>query len=155
MSVSGMASDPPTTRECIMLLTKHAVGRVGFVASGQPMIFPVNYAANDDGQVVFRTGEHGLLSYIGGTQVAFEIDGYDVPARAGWCVQVLGIAREITDAQDPVAVRLRSLRVEPWDRTAVKDRWFEITPSSISGRRIDSSPFPDGLQGWFAGVPMS
>ncbi len=154
MSDSGIASDPPTVRECLALLRKGNVGRVGFVIGQQPRVFPVNYAATDEGRVVFRTGDHSMLSSIEGTRVAFEIDGFDKKARSGWCVQVIGVAREITDVHDAVANHLRALRVDPWAK-GPKDRWFAIEPREIAGRRIDATRWPDSMQGWFAGVPMS
>ena len=154
MTDSGMASDPPTVRECLALLCKGTIGRVGFVVDQQPRVFPVNYAATDEGRVVFRTGQHGMLSAIDGGRVAFEIDGYDKVARSGWCVHVTGVAREVTDAHDALGTHLRTLRVEPWAK-GPKDRWFAIEPLEISGRRIDATTWPNEVHGWFAGVPMS
>ena len=47
--------------QCRQLLAQGCVGRVGFVAGGRPHVLPVNYAADDSGVVVFRTGAGSLL----------------------------------------------------------------------------------------------
>lgn len=154
LSDGAMSSDPPTVRECIALLRTGTVGRVGFVVDHQPRVFPVNYVATDEGRVVVRTGQHGLLARLDGCRVAFEIDGFDRATRSGWCVQVTGVARDLTDSDDAVSTHLRTLRVEPWAR-GEKDRWLAIEPLEISGRRIEATAWPEALQKWFAGVPMS
>ena len=40
--------------ECLKLLSRHSLGRVGVVVDGQPQIFPVNYALKER-LIVFRT----------------------------------------------------------------------------------------------------
>ena len=76
--------------ECLRLLGRGRIGRVGFVSDGQPHVLPVNYIASDAGEVVFRTTDDSLLTAVAGGPAAFEIDGYDERARAGWSVCVHG-----------------------------------------------------------------
>ena len=83
--------------QCRQLLAQGCVGRVGFVAGGRPHVLPVNYAADDSGVVVFRTGAGSLLMAVSRQDVAFEVDGLDVAHRSGWSVCVYGTASEITE----------------------------------------------------------
>ena len=99
---------------------------------------------------MFRTSAAAILAGLDGRKVAVEIDGHDPGLRAGWSVLVLGVARDVTDAADPDAVRLRSVPVDCW-APGERDRCFVVVPLSISGRVI-----PVGDDGdWFAGVPSS
>ena len=92
-----------SSAECLRLLEKGRIGRVGFVSDGQPHVLPVNYLASDAGEVVFRTTDGSVLTEVAGGPAAFEIDGYDEQARTGWSVCVHGPGREITDAGDVLA----------------------------------------------------
>jgi len=76
--------------ECLRLLGRGRIGRVGFVRDGQPHVLPVNYIASDAGEVVFRTTDDSLLTAVAGGPAAFEIDGYDEGAKTGWSVCVHG-----------------------------------------------------------------
>ena len=67
----------------------------------------MTYAADTDGNVVFRTGTHTVLTKVDLEQVAFEIDGVDEQTRTGWSVCVHGVGREITDVDDPQPRHLR------------------------------------------------
>ena len=114
------------------------------------MVVPVNITTDDAERVVFRTAAAGILGGLDGHKVAIEIDGHDPGLRSGWSVLVLGVARDVTTAADPDAVRLRSLPVDCW-APGDRDRYFAVLPLSISGRVI-----PVGADGdWFAGVPSS
>ncbi len=138
--------------DCLRRLRSSPIARIAFVTADQPYALPVNCACDDAGRVVFRTGDHSLLAGISGQRVAVEVDGYDASARTGWCVLVVGRAREITGQADQLAQRLRRLDVVPW-APGTRDRWFVVDPASIEGRRVAD---PAGiLAGWFPGVPAS
>jgi uncharacterized protein len=136
--------------ECLNVLRKGRIGRVGFVSDGQPHVLPVNYLASDAGEIVFRTTDRSVLTAVAGGPAAFEIDGYDERARTGWSVCVHGPGREITDAGDVLAERLSALNVITW-APGQRDRWFAILGDQITGRRIPMTVTPADL-GWFAGV---
>jgi len=138
--------------ECAVLLTRGCVGRVGFVVGGRPQVLPVNYAADDTGVVVFRTSANSSLMAIAMQAVVFEVDGLDEVHRTGWSVCVHGTAREITERNDPITERLRSLAVVPW-APGHRQRWFAITPEEITGRRLPVQGIAEGLGGWYPGVP--
>jgi nitroimidazol reductase NimA-like FMN-containing flavoprotein (pyridoxamine 5'-phosphate oxidase superfamily) len=149
---STAVDEPIGPTEALSLLRASPVGRVAFMVDDQPWVLPVNIAADDEGRVVFRTGQHSALSSLSSRKVAVEIDSYSEATRSGWYVLVTGIAREITDAADVGGQRLRQLGVRPW-AAGTRNRWFAVLPMAISGQRIG----PADLAGedWFAGVPTS
>jgi hypothetical protein len=126
--------------DCFLLLKSVPVGRVGFVARGEVVILPVNFAV--DGQdVVFVTGGGSKLSSVEvGHYVGFEADAYDTATRTGWSVVVNGFA-EIVDS-DEEAARLDGIGMRPWGGAATNpDRvWVRIRPTTVSGRRIPAAP---------------
>lgn len=131
-------------------LARARLARLAFVDGDQPVVVPVNIGTDDAERVVFRTAADGCLGGLDGHKVAVEIDGHDPGLRSGWSVLVLGVARDVTDAVDPDAQRLRSVAVDSW-APGGRERLFAVLPLSISGRVI-----PVGADGdWFAGVPGS
>jgi nitroimidazol reductase NimA-like FMN-containing flavoprotein (pyridoxamine 5'-phosphate oxidase superfamily) len=136
--------------ECLYLLGGACIGRVGLVVSGQPHVLPVNYAADRDGSVVFRTTVGSILTNVATKPIAFEVDGFDERRRLGWSVCVHGVGREITEDDDPTARRLRELSVVTW-APGPRDRWFAITPDLITGRRLPLAATAADF-GWTPGV---
>ena len=136
--------------ECLDLLARGCVGRVGFVVGGRPLVLPVNYAADDRGVVVFRTAASSLLTAVAHQPVAFEIDGVDPTHRTGWSVVVQGEAAELDELGTPGVDRLRSIPVVTW-APGRRDRWFAITPEVVTGRRLPVQGLgADG--GWYEGI---
>jgi len=143
-----------TEEQCLGYLRAGHIGRVGLVVAGRTQILPVNYAADDNGRVVFRTSASSVLNEVASAEVTFEIDGADDVSRTGWTVQLFGRGQEITRARGDDAATLRELPVEPWatDRTA----WYLLTPNEIIGRALVIRSRPDhNDEGWFAGIPSS
>ena len=94
--------DPLTDDECVELLQRGGVGRLGITIAGLPAIMPVNYALVD-GDVVFRVGEGTQLSVATqGAVIAFEVDAYDAydaydaTSSSGWSVLVIGRSSAVT-----------------------------------------------------------
>jgi nitroimidazol reductase NimA-like FMN-containing flavoprotein (pyridoxamine 5'-phosphate oxidase superfamily) len=139
-----------TPGDCLYLLAGGCIGRVGFGVSGQTHVLPVNYAVDKDGSVVFRTMAQSILTSVAAKPVAFEVDGFDERHQMGWSVCVHGVGREITDADDPTAGRLRELSVVTW-APGQRDRWFAITPDEITGRRLPLAATAADF-GWTSGV---
>jgi nitroimidazol reductase NimA-like FMN-containing flavoprotein (pyridoxamine 5'-phosphate oxidase superfamily) len=136
--------------DCLYLLAESCIGRVGFMVSGQPHVLPVNYSADRDGSVVFRTTAESILTNVAGKSAAFEVDGFDERYRTGWSVCVHGMGREITGADDPAARRLQEVGVVTW-APGHRDRWFAITPDEITGRRLPLDATAADF-GWTPGV---
>jgi uncharacterized protein len=119
--------------DCFLLVKSVPVGRIGFVAGGEVVILPVNFAV--DGQdIVFRAAAGSKLSAVEvGQYVWFETDSYDAATQTGWSVVVKGLA-EIVDS-DEEAARLDTLGLSSWGEGGAPV-WVRIRPASISGRRI-------------------
>ena len=139
-----------TTDDCLMLLARAAIGRVGFVVAGRPIVLPVNYLADPDSTIVFRTHDRSILTAVARHSATFEVDGYDEAHRLGWSVCVHGEGREITDSDDAVARRLRDLDVDTW-APGRRDRWFAIAADQITGRRLPLTASPASF-GWLPGI---
>src|SRR5204862_7126252 len=120
--------------ECLQLLGAHRVGRIAFVAEGQPLVFPVNYALDGE-TIVFRSDKGSKLTHAPLTKVAFDIDDIDEGNGEGWDVVVQGHADDITDALDERSEVLRNLPIDPFP-PGLKWNWVRIVPSTITGRRI-------------------
>ena len=123
--------------ECLLLLTRTTIGRLAMVHDGRPEVFPVNFR-RDGRSIVFRTDEGTKLDLVAaGHPVAFEVDEFEIPARAGWSVVVTGRASDVTDTEGEDA--LRQLRVQPWS-TGPKSRYVRLVPEHIEGRRLVRLP---------------
>ena len=126
------------------------VARIGFSDGDQPVIVPVNVATDEEGRLLFRTRSAGPLARLDGQRVAMEIDGYDVDRRRGWSILVRGLARDITEATDPTAQRLRAVSVDCW-AAGRRDRVFTVLSESITSRQVQDRVDGD----WFSGIPNS
>jgi nitroimidazol reductase NimA-like FMN-containing flavoprotein (pyridoxamine 5'-phosphate oxidase superfamily) len=119
--------------ECLQLLERQGLGRVGGQVQGRPVIFPVNYALFDN-TIWFRMRRDGDLDRATrDTDVAFEIDGVDRTYHEGWSVLVTG---RCTHVSNPVQLdQLRSVPLLPWagERRNLVAR---ISLESVSGRRL-------------------
>ena len=125
--VSNYGLEVLSEDECGALLRTQRVGRIA-VCGAQPEIVPVLYALLD-GDVVFRTapGEKLLAAALARTVV------FDVDARQGWSVDVVGEAEEIRDPDE--RARAEALGLEPWAGEA-RDRYVRVRARHVTGRRI-------------------
>jgi uncharacterized protein len=139
-----MTKDGPSIRrgieelsvvECMQLLATVPVGRVGITIDALPAVLPVNFVIHK-GAVVFRTVPGTKLdAATAGTVVAFEADGYGLASHPqGWSVLVRGVAREVTDPGELDAARRLPLDSWAWDGGA--DRFVNIEPTLVTGRRV-------------------
>ncbi|CAI7974399.1 conserved hypothetical protein [Frankia sp. Hr75.2] len=123
--------------ECATLLAAGQVGRVAFLADGEPEIFPVTYLV-DGSAVVFRSAVGSKLSAaLEQAAVGFEIDGFDAVHRHGWSVVIKGTCEEVQD--DASLSRLEATGFRAWTETTEMTgqfRWIRIRPYSITGRQI-------------------
>lgn len=138
MNASAAEIEHLSEEECLELLRSRRLGRVAVTVRGQPLIFPVNYAA-DDRAVVFRTAPGMKLSEAPMSRVAFEIDEVDTAAGAAWSVMVRGVAYEITETMDRLSERLRTLVVQPM-APGERRNWVAVMRHEISGRRFALRP---------------
>jgi nitroimidazol reductase NimA-like FMN-containing flavoprotein (pyridoxamine 5'-phosphate oxidase superfamily) len=119
--------------DCFELLASTTVGRIAVVDAGHPVIFPVNYAMDDE-HIVFRTAPGTKFdSTVRGAPVSFEIDWTDTATRAAWSVVVTGWAR-VVETPDELA-RAEALDLDPWSDHD-KPHFVAVHPERVSGRRI-------------------
>jgi nitroimidazol reductase NimA-like FMN-containing flavoprotein (pyridoxamine 5'-phosphate oxidase superfamily) len=139
-----MTAEPATSKrvlrtlspaECFDLLEPGGVGRVGFVSAGGIMLLPVNFAVTRR-TIIFRTAPDTLLALYASGRVSFEADRLDEALREGWSVLVHGHAHKVTDEREMLRLE-RETQLEPWAGGA-RDVYVRITPSQISGRRIQA-----------------
>ena len=107
------------------------VGRLVVTVTGEPLVFPLNYALDGDA-VVFRTKVGTKLSGITRSLATFQVDQIDASGR-GWSVTFEGLAQEVLDA-DPAAfkARINALALDAWpggDRRHI----VRITPYAVRG----------------------
>ena len=118
---------------CWGLLREEVVGRVVFVVGHRPEVFPVNYAVDGE-SIVFRTEVGTKLDGVeAAPDVAFEVDRTDPAGVGSWSVVVKGRAAVVDDLAG--RARFNHLDLHPW-AFGEKPRWVQITPDSVTGRRI-------------------
>lgn len=122
-----------TRHECLLLLERKAVGRLGVIIGSRPQILPVNYRLYDDG-VAFRVGADGVLADLARPQpVAFQIDEVDEVWQIGWSVLLQGITRVVSDPAEQNRV-LAMLQI-PW-AVGVQPRLIHVRADQLTGRRV-------------------
>ena len=119
--------------DCLGLLEPGGVGRVGFASAEGIIMLPVNFAVTGHA-IVFRTAPDALLAAHATDPVSFEADHIDEALREGWSVLVQGHAHKISNEHEITRLE-RATSLEPWAGGA-RDVWVRITPTRISGRRI-------------------
>jgi nitroimidazol reductase NimA-like FMN-containing flavoprotein (pyridoxamine 5'-phosphate oxidase superfamily) len=120
--------------DCLELLGRQQIGRIALVVDGQPLIFPVNYGISHR-IITFRTAHGTKLTHAPGSNVAFEIDGYEPSTGVGWSVVVQGVAVDATTAVDDVSWMARGASPHPL-APGVRIHRLAIRPTQISGRRF-------------------
>ncbi|MEO5680240.1 MAG: pyridoxamine 5'-phosphate oxidase family protein [Acidimicrobiales bacterium] len=120
--------------ECMGLLASCEIGRVGVVAGGRPLIFPVNFVL-EGRYVLVHTDVGAKLDGASFAHVAFEVDDFDATTRSGWSVLVQGMAHDVTDAIDHTSEHLQTIGGEPW-APGPKPRLLRIEAATVTGRRF-------------------
>jgi nitroimidazol reductase NimA-like FMN-containing flavoprotein (pyridoxamine 5'-phosphate oxidase superfamily) len=123
--------------ECLRLIPAGGVGRLAYSSTFGPVVIPVTYKLCDS-SIVFRTvldspTDEDLRTGIQGAdyKVTFEVEEYDLAARAGWFVLIQGPARHM-DSDDDRASALAPLSRSTDRRT--REHFMIITPSVVWGR---------------------
>jgi nitroimidazol reductase NimA-like FMN-containing flavoprotein (pyridoxamine 5'-phosphate oxidase superfamily) len=133
---NGHALRTLSPAECFDLLEPGGIGRVGFAAADGVTMLPVNFALAAK-TIIFRTGPDTLLALYADAPVSFEADRLDEVVQAGWSVLVQGRARKVTEEREIEQLQNRT-HLQPWAAGA-RDVYVRITPTRISGRRIQPS----------------
>ena len=122
--------------ECFDLLEPGGIGRVGFASADGIMMLPVNFALTGK-TIIIRTAPDTLLALYADGHVSFEVDRLDEALHEGWSVLVHGRAHKVTDEREVKHLE-DATHLEPWAGGA-RDVYVRITPTRISGRRIQPS----------------
>jgi nitroimidazol reductase NimA-like FMN-containing flavoprotein (pyridoxamine 5'-phosphate oxidase superfamily) len=118
--------------ECLQLLGRAHLGRVGVSVDALPAIFPVFLVLLDD-VVVFRTVPGTKLSAASkGAIVAIEVDDFDPATEQGWSVLVRGVAHELGNGRRG---RAREQLAPRWMHDAA-EHFVEVSTDLVTGRRI-------------------
>lgn len=126
--------DEPVSRQ---LLTTVPIGRLAFTEAALPRVLPVHFTLRGDDVVIGSLSGAKVRIAMRGDVVAFEADAYDPVTHEGWCVNVIGISRLLTD-DDEVAA-LDALGFTPWSPR--QDRhYFAVRMDSVVGRALARSP---------------
>ncbi|MES1212531.1 MAG: pyridoxamine 5'-phosphate oxidase family protein [Leifsonia sp.] len=116
---------------CWRLLGTTGVGRLAISTDSGVDIFPINYLSTD-AKIFFRSAPGTkIVELTNDPRVAFESDEHTFLAR--WSVVVRGTARRLTS--DLEIERSGIHRLATW-QPGDKFNYFEINPSSVSGRFI-------------------
>lgn len=123
--------------ECLQLLARATLGRIGVTDRALPTVLPVTFRMVDD-RIVFRTATGTKLdAATRNAVVAFEVDDVDPLSHAGWSVVVTGLAREVTDPDELASVDAAG--VPRW-APGSDGRVVEVTTDLVSGRRLGHAP---------------
>jgi nitroimidazol reductase NimA-like FMN-containing flavoprotein (pyridoxamine 5'-phosphate oxidase superfamily) len=119
--------------ECLELLARGTIGRVGLAVNALPTVLPVTYRLVDD-RVVFRTGPgKKLAAATSSAVVAFEVDHFDLLSHTGWSVVVTGVAQEVVDPAEIDALERVGV---PWWTPADQTRLVAVPTDMVSGREL-------------------
>ena len=119
--------------DCLDLLARTTIGRIGLSSGSLPVILPVNFVL-DSGSIVVCTGPGLKLRAAVARDVAcLEVDDHDPVGHLGWSVLVTGRLSEIAGQ---AAVRAAErLPLAPW-RHISDVHFIRLSMDLISGRRL-------------------
>lgn len=125
--------DALSEEEATDLLRTHQVGRIAWEGAEGPVILPVAYAWRC-GAVAFRTADWGALAALAAeTEVAFQIDEFDVGTATGWSVLVRARSRAVTESTEVVG--WLTLLPDPW-APGTREILIRLDPISVTGRAV-------------------
>ena len=122
--------------ECLRLLEREPIGRIGLTSAALPVVLPVNFVMLER-TIVFASDPGLKLEAARAGQVAcLEVDGYEVLDHSGWSVLATGRLAEIVDRERLAAAR--ELPLSPWAVSHPR-HYVELSIELLSGRRIRRS----------------
>jgi nitroimidazol reductase NimA-like FMN-containing flavoprotein (pyridoxamine 5'-phosphate oxidase superfamily) len=128
--------------ECFALLGQETVGRLVYQDEFGPAAVPVNFAvAGHD--IIFRSEDGAKIRGMREHPVAFQVDNIDEVNRSGWSVLLRGTGEEVDFERVPELLRRIDDGVpQPWKK-GVHKIWVVITPTIVTGRRMEDFAFDD------------
>lgn len=132
-ATKGSRLEVLTEDECLTLLRREPVGRLGLSSGALPVVLPVNFVLVDR-TIVFASDNGLKLDAARQRTVAcLEVDGYDRWQHSGWSVLATGRLGEITDPERLSEAHM--LPISPWALTN-PEHFVELEVELLSGRRI-------------------
>jgi len=125
--------------ECLRLLSRSSLGRIGFTSGALPTVLPVNFHLEASASWYgIRRGSR-LDDALRNAVVAFEADDLEPEAHTGWSVAVTGLATAVRDLAE-----LDDARHEPADRWTPSpgDSLVAISTELLTGRRVTGGSGP-------------
>jgi hypothetical protein len=118
---------------CRRLLRSAPIGRLAFTEAALPRVLPVHFTVRGDDVVIGSLNGSKVRIAMRGDVVAFEADSVDPVTHEGWCVNVIGVSRLLTDEDDIAA--LDALGFTPWSPR--QDRhYFAVRMDAVQGRTL-------------------
>ncbi|MCW2684070.1 MAG: pyridoxamine 5-phosphate oxidase-related FMN-binding protein [Blastococcus sp.] len=125
--------------ECRRLLAGAEIGRIAFTEAALPAIQPASFVLSGEDLFIPTGPSSKLAAGSRAAVLAFEADDYDVVARTGWNVTVVGLSR-LVSAPDQVR-ELDELGVQPWLPSATHC-YIALRLTVVRGQRISSTGAP-------------
>ena len=122
--------------ECLRLMASVPVGRIIYTRQALPAVELVNFALDDDGDIIIRTDRSGkLAAATRGAVVAFEADSVDTDHHVGWSVTAIGHSHDVTGPDE--IDRLERMGLSSW-APGERDHFIRISPGILHGRRLSA-----------------
>lgn len=121
--------------ECIKLLERARVGRLGYTRGDVPAVVPVMIALDGDRLLFPLTTGAALAAICAGQVLVLEVDEIDLEACVGWSINVVGLPVEVPGM---LAHDLEEcLTLWPGLRAG---RLFQLDTRHVEGRRTGVAP---------------
>lgn len=126
--------DELSPRQCLAMLGRNVVGRVGINTPMGPRVIPVNYTVHAH-DIVFRTTPYSELGTYGrDVEVAFEVDEIDTVHHVGTSTVVRGRSALVEDVEELRDIE-QTADPRPWPEGR-RDVYLKVPITELSGRRI-------------------
>jgi nitroimidazol reductase NimA-like FMN-containing flavoprotein (pyridoxamine 5'-phosphate oxidase superfamily) len=123
-----------TRPECLELLSRVSVGRIGASIDALPVVLPIHFALFGE-SVLFRTVPGTKLDGATiGAVVAFQADAPEPLDGSHWSVLLQGTASAVGDDWDQA--QARSVWIKPWLGAKEHHRLVRLEATNITGRRF-------------------
>src|ERR1700722_107559 len=118
------------SQQCLSLLARVHIGRVGLVLGPVPFIYPVRYDMNQ-GHIFFDVSFAQVAAVIDDSVVALQADGFEEDQGCHWSVLAVGPATSVD-----------TLRPGSTEKSRSEGRAFRLRPKMFSGHWLDETGHP-------------
>src|SRR5271170_3913503 len=104
------------SQQCLSLLARVHIGRVGLILGPVPFIYPVRYDM-DQGHIIFDVAFDQVAAVIDDAVIALQADGFEEDHGCHWSVLAVGPAttfdKNASGSSDPRRSEGRAFRLRP------------------------------------------